>query len=146
MAQQKVTIEIPEDLTPREREDLAFAILDHIRERTADGVGLNSSGTRLKDFPKYSESYKKSLDFKIAGKGSTVNLKLSGDMLDAMDLLRHKKGEITIGFERGTDENGKAEGNILGSYGGSPNSAKARNFLGVTRKELKAIVGDFTDG
>jgi hypothetical protein len=145
MTQQKVTIEIPDDLKPKEREDLAFAILEHIRERTASGTGLNSSGTRLKDFPKYSDSYKKSLDFKIAGKGGTVNLKLSGDMLDAMDLLRHKKGEITIGFDRGTAENDRAEGNILGSYGGLPNSAKARNFLGVTRAELKMIVGDFTD-
>jgi len=144
MTQQKVSIEIPDDLKPKEREELAFAILEHIRERTASGTGLNSSGTRLKDFPKYSDSYKKSLDFKIAGKGGTVNLKLSGDMLDAMDLLRHKKGEITIGFERGP-ENDRAEGNILGSYGGLPNSAKARNFLGVTRAELKMIVGDFTD-
>lgn len=146
MTQQKVTLEIPDDLKPKEREDLAFAILEHIRERTASGTGLNSAGTRLKDFPKYSKSYIKSLDFRIAGKGSTVNLTLSGDMLDAMDLLKHKKGELTIGFERGSEENARAEGNILGSYGGAPNAAKARNFLGVTRSELKMIVGDFTDG
>jgi len=144
MSQQKVTIEIPDDLKPKQREELAFAILEHIRERTASGTGLNSSGTRLKDSPKYSKSYMKSLDFKIGGKNSTVNLTLSGDMLDSMDLLRHKKGQITIGFEPG-EINDRAEGNILGSYGGSPNSAKARNFLGVTKAELKMIVGDFTD-
>jgi hypothetical protein len=146
MTWQRVKIEIPDNLGPKDRESLGFAILEHIRERTQSGTGLNSAGNRLKDFPAYSKGYMKSLDFKIAGKSSKVDLTLSGDMLDAMDLLKHKKGELTIGFENGSVDNAKAEGNILGSYGGSPNARKARNFLGVTRSELKAIVGDFTNG
>jgi hypothetical protein len=144
MAWQRVKIDIPKDFGPDERERLAFDILEHIRKRTSNGQGLNSNGTRLRQFPKYSESYSESLDFKIAGKStSDVNLKLSGDMLDAMDLLNHRSGQITIGFENGSDENARAEGNILGSYGGAPNKAKARNFLGVTAKELEIIVKQY---
>ena len=146
MTWQRVKIAIPDDIGPKDRERLGFAILEFIRERTQLGVGLNSSGTRNKDFPAYSKEYMKSLDFKIAGKGSKVNLTLSGDMLDAMDLLRHKNGELVIGFSNGTEDNGKAEGNITGSYGGAPNARKARNFLGVTKSELNSILEDFTDG
>lgn len=146
MTWQRVKIEIPDTLKPKQREDLAFSILEFIRERTKSGTGLNAAGTRNKDFPAYSASYMKSLDFKIAGKSRNVDLTLTGDMLDAMDLLKHKKGEITIGFTNGSVDNAKAEGNILGSYGGTPNPRKARNFLGVTSSELKAIVGDFGNG
>lgn len=140
MAWQRVKIEIPDDLKPGEREDIAWLVLEHIRDRTATGRGLNADGSRLKRFPGYSESYKKSLDFKIGRKSSTVNLTLSGDMLDAMDLLSHKKGQLVIGFENGSVDNDKAEGNILGAYGGDPNPGKARNFLGVTDAELKTIL------
>lgn len=138
MAWQKTRIEIPEDFGPQEREELAFEILEFIRNRAAKGKGI---GGKL--FPEYSKAYKESLDFSIARKGSTPNLKLSGDMLDAMDLLSHKKGSILIGFENGSEENGKAEGNQLGSYGRSPDKKKARPFLGVTKKELDKILEDF---
>lgn len=146
MTWQRVKISIPESYGPKEREDLGFAILEFIRKRTQSGVGLNAEGTRNKSFPAYSKSYMESLDFKIAGKSSKVDLTLSGDMLDAMDVLRHKRGEMVIGFQNGSEDNAKAEGNILGSYGGDPNPRKARNFLGVTERELKAIIGDFENG
>lgn len=144
MSWQRIKIEIPKEIGPAGREDLAFQILEFIRERTKSGVGLNAAGTRNKVFPGYSDSYVKSLDFKIAGKSKgNVNLKLSGDMMDAMDLLRHKAGELTIGFENGTIDNDKAEGNIYGSYGGAPNPAKARNFLGITDKDLRTVIDGF---
>lgn len=112
-------------------------MIEHIYERT-------TSENRDKDgrkFPKYSKSYIKSLDFANARKSpSKVDLQLSGDMLAAMKLLNHRPGEITIGFERGTQENAKAEGNILGSYGGDPNPAKARDFLGIQEKKLRELV------
>jgi hypothetical protein len=145
MAWQKAKIKIPDDLLPKEREELAFAILEHIRERTKAGTGIRENG-RTYNFPGYSKSYQNSLDFKIAGKSSDVDLTLSGDMLDAMDLLSHKKGEILIGFENGSEDNGKAEGNQLGSYGGSPNARKARRFLGVNKSELAEILRGFKDG
>lgn len=141
MSQQKVKIEIPSDLTPDARRELGDLIIEHIVDRTQRG--LDKEG---KKFPAYSSSYVKSLDFKIAGKSrSKVDLQLSGDMLAAIQLLREKKGEIVVGFERGAEENDRAEGNILGSYGKSPNPSKARDFLGIERSKLKELIAYVKD-
>lgn len=131
----RTKIEIPEYLKPDEREELGLRILQFIRQRSAKGLDKDNN-----PFPKYSPSYKNSLDFKIAGKSSKVNLKLSGDMLAALDLLNHRKGELLIGFENGTEENDRAEGNILGSYGKDPDEKKARDFLGIDPKDLAKLI------
>ena len=111
-------------------------MIEHIVDRTQRG--LDKNGRR---FPRYSKEYIKSLDFKNAGKSpSKVDLQLSGDMLAALKLLNDRKGVLTIGFDRGTEENAKAEGNILGSYGREPNPSKARDFLGVEAKKLRELV------
>lgn len=116
---------------------LADLVLEHIVERTTT-QGLDKNG---KAFPKYSKSYIESLDFKNAGKSpGSVDLQLSGDMLAAMTLLSEKSGQITIGFEKGAEENGRAEGNILGSYGGEPNKKRARDFLGIQPKKLRELI------
>jgi hypothetical protein len=142
MAWQRLKLEIPEEYTPSEREDFGVLVADYIRERTAKGVGVRDGSTYK--FPGYSPSYVKSLDFKIAGKSKgQVNLELSGDMLAELDVLRTKPGEVVVGFEKGTEANDKAEGNILGSYGGDPNPKRARNFLGLTARELEALVRKF---
>ena len=149
MAQQKVTIPIPEDLGPDEREALGKDIVEFIRQRSERGIGVKeTSGGRFINvpFPAYSKSYLESLDFKVAGKSKKVNLKLSGDMLIAMDVLKHKKGEIVIGFERGSDENDRAEGNILGTYGtDTPNPRRARNFLGISNPDLIDLISNYTE-
>jgi hypothetical protein len=147
--QQKVVIPIPEDLSRQQRELLAGEIVEHIRERSESGTGVRARGRgfSLYDFPGYSESYKASLDFRIAGKSSgSIDLTLSGDMLAAMDALRVSKSSITVGFEAGTEENARAEGNQIGSYGGSPNPRKARRFLGLTKSELDMLVERVRNG
>lgn len=142
MAWQRLKLEIPDDYTPTERRDFGVLVADYIRERTAKGVGVRDGATYK--FPGYSPSYVKSLDFKIAGKSKgQVNLELSGDMLAELDVLSARPGEVVVGFERGSLENDKAEGNILGSYGGDPNPKRARNFLGLTERELAALVKKF---
>jgi hypothetical protein len=88
----------------------------------------------------------KSLDFANAGKSGKVDLQLSGDMLAAMRLLRESKGEIVIGFDRGSPENAKAEGNILGSYGGEPNRKRARDFLGIQPAKLRELIRFIKNG
>lgn len=141
MPQQKVKIEIPSDLPPAAREELADLVIEHIIDRTNRGIDKNGS-----KFPGYSKDYVKSLDFKIAGKSKgKVNLQLSGDMLAALDLLNHKKGAIVIGYEKGTEENDRAEGNILGSYGRSPDPNKARDFLGIKERKLKELIAYVKD-
>lgn len=138
--QQKVRIKIPTELDADQREQLSDDILEFIRRRTERGKDVNN-----KKFPGYSESYKQSLDFKVAGKSKNVDLTLSGDMLAMLDVLQHKKGEIVIGFESGTEENARAEGNILGSYGGDPNPKRARNFLGIDPRDLARILKHYEE-
>jgi len=135
---QRVAITIPKAYGPQEREAIAIDVIDLITKRTKKG--LDKTGDT---FPSYSESYKKSLDFKIAKGGGKPNLTLSGDMLSAMELLNHASGKILIGYENGTTENAKADGNIRGTYGQSSpikGGKYARDFLGISKKELDAIL------
>lgn len=147
MAQMKETIRIPTGFAPKVRKEIGQEIVELIRKRSESGMGVSkdSSGNfRHKKFPPYSKMYAESLDFAIAGKSKgEVNLTLSGDMLVALDVLSHSNGAITIGFEAGTEENDRAEGNIKGAYGGSPNPRKARNFLGITPGELAGILAKY---
>jgi hypothetical protein len=98
---------------------------------------------RNRNFKPYSKSYKESLDFKIGGKSSKPNLTLSGDMLDSIELISQRSGNLLIGFENGTEENAKAEGNIKGTYGQKKPTGKARDFLGITQKDLNAILDKY---
>lgn len=112
-------------------------LVERIVERTDKGKDKDGRA-----FPKYSPSYKDSLDFRNAGKSAgNVNLQLSGDMLAALRVLNSTRNWIEIGFDRGTDENAKADGNIRGTYGKpTPDPKKARDFLGVNEKELMKIL------
>lgn len=116
-------------------EVIAEDIVNFIVERTKSGKGMD--GDR---FPGYSPDYKKSLEFKIAGKTNKVDLTLSGEMLDSIEIIEAKNGKIKFGYSSSNDMAGRAEGNILGSYGGKPNASKARNFLELSPKELSRIV------
>jgi hypothetical protein len=144
---QEFVFTIPKGYSDAEQKDIADAVVDHIRERTAKGVGVDRKGNRvrgLEKFPKYSQSYKESLSFKIGGKSNKVDLTLSGDMLGALDVLEMKNGKIKIGYEEGTREYLIAEGNILGTYGtDKADPSRARDFLGVTPKELADILKQF---
>lgn len=135
---QRVNIDISDyDLTPSQRAELGDLIIERIYERTTE----ESRDANGKKFPEYSKSYKDSLDFKVAGKSNSVDLQLSGDMLAAMKVLSVRGDTIRVGFENGTEENAKADGNIRGTYGqDTPNPKKARNFLGVTDAELRKLV------
>lgn len=132
-SQQKVTIQVPLDLDANARAVIADRIIDFILKRTDKGLDKNN-----KPFKQYSEQYVNSLDFKIAGKSkSKVNLKLTGDMLTDLEVLDTSvTGFITIGFLPGTEENDKAawQRNNTRSY------FPKRDFLGITQKDLDAIV------
>jgi hypothetical protein len=110
-------------------------------ERTQSGKDKTGKG-----FPGYSPEYIASKDFEFGGKSAgKVNLTLSSEMLNSLTLLNHKKGELTIGFERGdTRNNGVAEGNIKGTYGRkSPIPGKQRDFLGIQQSPLNEIQNEF---
>lgn len=125
-------------MKPSQRTELADLIVEYIVQRSQDGKSKYN-----RPFPGggYSKSYSESLDFKNAGKSrDRVNLTLTGDMLAALDMLNHKKGAITVGFEKGAEENGRAEGLITGKYG--KNIGPKRDFLGITKKKLRELVKD----
>jgi hypothetical protein len=146
---QKVTVDIGSGYTPNQRKKIAAELIDVMITRSEQGMGVYGSGKNLtkRKFPKYSKMYIESLDFKIAGKSpGSVNLKLSGDMLAAIDLLEDRETKLVIGFEEGSEENSRADGNIRGAYGGSPNPRKARPFLGVTAEELESVLSKYERG
>ena len=131
MAWQRTRIDVDPDLSPDEREALADEVIDFIIKRSKKGKGIHTK------FPKYSKEYAKK-------KGQTnVDLTLSDEMLQEIELLSSKKGSILIGYRNGTEVNAKAEGNQTGSYGRSPNASKARPFLGLSGKDMDLIAKKF---
>lgn len=127
-------ISIPDHLKPSQRQMLAEEIIDYIVERSA--AGKDKDGKRFKN---YSKNY---ADMKGVDQDE-VDLVLSGDMMEELQVLVHKRGEIIIGYEKGADINAKVEGNITGSYGQpEPNKKKARNFLGISKADLARILED----
>lgn len=135
---QKIEIKIPNDLPPADRKKLGEDIIEFIVDRTQKGIDKDG-----RPFKKYSKAYINSLDFKIAGKSKgKVDLQLSGDMLAALSVLDYsKEGKVVLGFKKGSEENAKADGNIRGTYGQStPNPGKARDFLGINRRDLATIM------
>jgi hypothetical protein len=135
---QKIKIDLSGyGLNSDQKDKVADLIIERIVNRTDQGK--DKEGKR---FPGYSKSYKESLDFKVAGKSaSKVDLQLSGDMLAALEVLDKTSRSVTVGFERGSEENAKADGNIRGTYGKpTPDPKKARDFLGITETELSKII------
>ncbi len=135
---QRVRISIPGRFGPSDREAIGDDVVEFIRQRSESGKNKNN-----RTFPKYTDEYVKSLDFKNAGKSrSPVNLTLSGDMLIALDVLSTRKGSVLIGYEKGTEENARADGNIRGTYGQTFSTGKRRDFLGITSGDLGQIIRD----
>ena len=129
-------VKIPLGLPSIVREEIGERIIQDIKKRTSKGLDKDN-----KPFPKYTKEYKESADFKAVGKTSRVNLKLSGDMLDSLDILSNKDGVLTIGYEIDDEVAGRVEGNVIGSYGQPTGSvSKARDFLGIKESKVELIV------
>jgi hypothetical protein len=143
MAKKSVTafnVSIPAKYKPEHRKALAQDIINFIIDRTQkQNVDKNN-----RKFPKYSKEYMESIDFRVSGKKKgKVDLTLSGDMLSAIKLINDRPGELRIGIPSGDDEAGKAEGNILGTYGQSRSTGKRRDFMGITQKDLNSLMKKF---
>jgi hypothetical protein len=137
-AQQKVRIKIPKGYSPENRRAISKDIIDHIKQRTKGGVGIRRfTGGRFRryNFPGYTKDYAEK-------KGQTnVDLILENKMLKDIKPLKDTHQSVTIGHNKGTQQNEKAEGNQIGSYGQPRgNRKKARRYLGITKKELQQIL------
>lgn len=131
----------PKDFTPEMRLSLGKQVTEFVRQRSENGLNKNN-----RPFPKYSKAYENSLDFKNAGKSSQVDLTLSGDMLIDLDVISNRPDKVIIGYKNGTENNAKADGNVRGTYGqSSPIRGKARDFMGITQKDLNQLIKDVRD-
>jgi hypothetical protein len=132
---QRTKVSISDSLKPKERIAISDAIIEYIKQRTLDGLDKN-----LEPFNKYTKAY---ADFKGVGVND-VDLTFSSEMLSDLKLLSHKKGEVIIGYEKGSLSNGKADGNIRGTYGKPFPVTKGRDFLGISQEELEILEDTIT--
>lgn len=136
MAWIRTKIKVPTELNKNEREKLSDEIINFIIERSQ--AGYDKEG---KKFHPYTKDY---ASFKGVSRAS-VDLTLSSEMLESIKLLQNKKGELTIGFERGASVNGKAEGNIKGTYGQPKPVTKPRDFLGIDEAMVEILADTIND-
>ena len=122
------SISIPSKYDSSARARIGELMLDQILKRTKAGVSTNGTAFR------YSKS--------SSHKG--YNLKDSGDMLTELEVVTSSSGSITVGYANITTiEANQAEGNQIGSYGGSANSAVAKPFIGISNDELDLILSKY---
>jgi hypothetical protein len=86
-----------------------------------------------KPFKKYSKDYKKSLAFKAFGKTGSVNMELSGDMVDTMEIVDESRNTVTVSWED-EQQKLKAENHIHGV------TLPQRDFLGLPQALIDKIV------
>jgi hypothetical protein len=126
---------LPKTFKPKDRVKIANVIIEHIINRSASGYDRNDNKCNP-----YTEKY---ADKKGVGVND-VDLILTGEMLDELELVSQKSGEITIGYKEPSDElAGKVEGNRSGSYGKEPNKKKARDFLGISNDDLTTLISAY---
>jgi len=129
---QRIAVDLPKKYNPRERKAIAASIIDHMTERTLKGKDKNNE-----KFAPYNPKYAKKKGVSVTG----VDLVKSFAMLPSMHLISERSGKLLIGFEKGGEQNAKADGNQRGTYGRpSPIPGKAREFLGIKNKEVAKII------
>jgi hypothetical protein len=132
--QLKKRITVPPNLDAEERLAVAEGVIEFIKQRTDKGLDVN--GNR---FAPYSESYVESKDFELADKSKNeVNLRLTDEMMESMQVIDSGRGFITIGFESGTEANDKAVWQQRSDNGPS------RQFLGIAEKDLELVLAKTT--
>lgn len=112
-------------------DDFGLRAIDVITERTQSGVDRNGDS-----FAPYSKSYKDSFVFEVYGKGSKVDLKLSGEMLASMQVKR-SGDQIAISFVDDLNA-AKAHGHITGMSGRK--GGVVRDFFGINDQEADDIM------
>ena len=115
------------------REAIGQAIIDRIIDRTEEGKSVN--GGNLKS--PYSGKYADSDEFALYGKNKNeVNMTLTGNMLNDLDIVDQTTSTITIGFNDEVNQK-KAANHHQGV------TVPKRPFFGVSKKDLEAIKKEF---
>jgi len=136
---QRFDVVIPKAIkSTKDKLALGEHIVEYIRQRTEKG-----KDNEYKNFPKYSDKYEASLDFKIGGKskGQRPDLKLTGDMLADLQVLSIRGDKLLIGYKNGSKSNAKADGHQTGWQGQRPNAERPfLGFEGSEKAKLKSII------
>jgi len=120
-------------LTADALESIAAQAIRVIERRTAAGKDKDGNA-----FKPYSQEYIKSDAFAAAGKSpGSVNLRLMGEMMTSLEVLKATSGRAVIGFED-DEQRAKAHGHITGKDG--TGQLPVRNFMGLSREELGVAV------
>ena len=136
MAKYSVRIPFTKAIKVKDRQKIADAFLTHIIGRTFAGYD--------KDNERFAQYTKQYAEFKGVGRRE-VDLTLSGEMLEKLKVLKIDAKGVEIGYSGSKDLIGKVEGNILGTYGQpDPIPGKARDFLGIDKKDAELIVDSYT--
>lgn len=130
-----VTIAIPSSFDASARQAVGRAVVDFIVRRTKRGVDIQGSKFRGNDGDgKYSDSYRASGEFEAAGKSPRrINMTLTGDMLDSLEVISTRPGFITIGYPDGPE-----------SQKSIWMREKGYNFLGIKNEDLQKILAEFS--
>ena len=107
-------------------------LIDYMVKRVSGGKGVEENKvTKLKK--PYSESYQQSLEFKAYGKEKNkINMKLTGNMLDSIDVIESSDGVVKIGIDD-PEEAAKAYNHQTGD------TVPKRPFFGVTESDISKI-------
>lgn len=118
------------------RRAIAGEIISYIKKRTSEGKGIGGAPFNGPDGNnRYSKTYQEHQDFDIAGKTGqkTVNLRLTGDMMDSLEVLDVSlAGRIVVGYKDGFESDKSVW-----------MREKGYDFLGLSEEELKNIVSKF---
>lgn len=116
---------------PRLRQEIGQAIVDRIRDRSAEGIDLFGD-----NFDKYDERYVESDDFKDYDKSEDeVNMELTGAMLESVDF---EDSASTITVSVGGEETPKGYNHQVGD------KLKRRSWFGVNSNDIKDIKSSFS--
>lgn len=122
------------------RLEIGQAVIDRILERTENSNFVRTRGGKSGSAFRYSAAYISSFDFRVYGKSpSRVNLKATGDMLRALDIVNSDSDSVLgLGFDD-LEEANKAHGHITGNVG------KMRDFFGLPESDVKRIAKNYQE-
>lgn len=113
-------------------------IIEFIKKRADKNQGIGGKALRKP----YSKMYQNSFEFKQYGKtANDVNMRLTGDMLDSIQVLDFDGSTLVVGIEG--EQAPKAHGHMTGKNGEVPKMK--REFFGLTSTELDGIIKNYSD-
>lgn len=121
---QSKIIQIPEGYSGGQRKQIGEDIVRFIKRRTQSGIDINGNL-----FEGYSRFYDKS---------GTVDLTVTEQMLNSLELLSHGPGYVRIGFSN-SRANDKARWS-QSPYGEAAGKRPAREFVGISQSDLNLIL------